>query len=119
MNKAIIQGRVGQEPTYQNNCCKFSVATTKSWTDKNGQKQEKTQWHNCVTFNKTSEFVSKYVEKGGRILVEGEIEYSEHDGKKYTSILVSNVEIIDWKKQQETQTQPQQTPTNDDDDLPF
>ena len=78
MNIALIQGRLGQDPELktagQSQVANFSVATSKKWTDKNGQKQEKTEWHKCQAWGKTGETIAKFFNKGDGITIQGEIQ---------------------------------------------
>lgn len=104
MNKAIICGRLGQDPELKyipsgTAVCNFSVATSKKWTDKSGHKQEKTQWHRIVIWGKLAELCNKYLQKGREVLLEGEIEtrnWEAKDGtKRYmTEIVASNVQFL-------------------------
>lgn len=104
MNKAIIYGRVGQDPELKytesgQGRTTFSVATTAVWKDKNtGEKQEKTTWHNVVVWGKRAEVIKEYVGKGDAILIEGEIEnrsYDKDDGTKgyISEIVLRNFEF--------------------------
>ena len=103
INKAVIMGYVGGEPTYHTmqssgtELCKFSVATSRRWRDKNsGKQKEDTSWHNIVVFNKyLVDICQKFVQKGTRIYIEGEIKtrtYEKDGEKKYiTEIIVPQV----------------------------
>jgi single-strand DNA-binding protein len=80
VNKAIILGRLGQNPeiSYTQSglaVCKFSIATSRK--QKNGQ--EVTQWHRCTAFDKAGELIAKYVSKGNMLYIEGEINYSQYE----------------------------------------
>ncbi len=80
INKAIILGRLGQNPeiSYTQSglaVCKFSIATSKK--QKNGQ--EVTQWHRCTAFDKAAELIARYVTKGNMLYIEGEINYSQYE----------------------------------------
>jgi single-strand DNA-binding protein len=97
-NKAILIGRVGINPELsvsQNGTgiCKFTVATTSGFGDK-----KRTDWHHVVCFGKLADSMSKYVQKGTVVNVDGTIQYSEYekDGQKrtYTSILANSINII-------------------------
>jgi len=93
MNKFLAIGRCGQDPEMKTmpdgtKLAKVSLATSKKFKDKAGQDQEKTQWHNLVFWGKRAEVIEKYIQKGKQLFVEGEIEYQEHEGKKYTQIVV-------------------------------
>lgn len=94
LNKAMLIGNVGQDPeirTIPNGArvAQFSVATSRRWNDKNGQQQEKTEWHRIVAWERLVEIIERYVKKGDRIYVEGEIEYRQYQDKdgvtKYTT----------------------------------
>ena len=94
MNKAIIVGRLGQNPEVKflpsgQAVSNFSVATNESWTDKEGVKQERVEWHRVVVWGKTAENCGKYLTKGRQVLVEGKIQTREWDDKagvkKYTT----------------------------------
>jgi len=110
MNKAIIVGRLGQDPelktTTGGSICNFSVATSESWTDKEGHKQERTEWHRVVTFGKLAEICVQYVSKGSQVLVDGKIQtrsWEDKDGQKRysTEIVASQVTFLDSKKPQD------------------
>lgn len=99
VNKAIILGRLGQNPeiSYTQSglaVCKFSLATSKK--QKNGQ--EVTQWHRCTAFDKAGELITKYVSKGNMLYIEGEITYSQYekDGvtKYSTDIIVREFNFV-------------------------
>ena len=61
----------------------MSVATSREWTDRSGQRQEKTEWHRVACWDKLAEVCERYLKKGDRVYIEGSIEYrqSEQDGK--------------------------------------
>lgn len=80
VNKAIILGRLGQNPEISYTpsglaVCKFSLATSRKMKDG----QEVTQWHRCTAFDKAGELISKYVNKGNMLYIEGEITYSQYE----------------------------------------
>jgi single-strand DNA-binding protein len=79
VNKAIIVGNLGADPEAiaSGDGCKFSVATTEKWTDNNGQKQERTEWHQIVCWGKTASNCMKYLAKGRQVYVEGSIQTRE------------------------------------------
>ena len=98
INKAIIMGRVGNDPEIRNEgkIANFTIATTESWKDRDGKKQEKTEWHRIVIFNEKmiEHVVSKYVKKGVLIYIEGKLQtrkYNDANGvEKYTTEIVMN-----------------------------
>src|SRR5215207_10494599 len=90
LNKVTLIGNLGNDPevrstTGGNRVATFSLATSRSWNDASGSKQEKTEWHRCVVWNtKTSQLadiVERYVKKGDKIYVEGRIEYRQWQDK--------------------------------------
>ena len=109
VNKVIILGRLGGDPEMKNMpsgkaVCNFSVATTESWNDKSGTKQEKTEWHRIVAWGKTAELCNQYLSKGRQAYFEGRLEtrtWEGKDGKKNytTEINISTVQFIGDKNQ--------------------
>ena len=99
VNKAIIVGHLGRDPTIRETkdgkkIASFSVATSKSWTDKaTGEKKSSTDWHNVVVFNDgLAKVVEQYLKKGAPVYIEGEMKtrkYKGNDGiEKYTTEVV-------------------------------
>jgi single-strand DNA-binding protein len=107
LNKVMILGRLGKDPEVKStqggvSVANFSIATSESWKDKNGQKQEKTEWHRCVAFGKTADLIAKYVHKGSQLYVEGKIQtrqWDDKDGnKRYTTeVVVNQMQFIGGK----------------------
>ena len=93
LNKAILIGNVGSDPEIRTvgtggKVANFSLATSRQWNDQSGTKQEKTEWHRCVVWNSgkgggsgLADVVERYVKKGEKIYVEGEIEYRQWQDK--------------------------------------
>jgi single-strand DNA-binding protein len=115
MNKVFIQGNLGQDPNVRHTSsgmtvANFSVATTETWTNKDNQKQQKTEWHRVVAFGKLAENIAQYVNKGSRVLVEGKITTRqwEKDGVNHqtTEIVASNVQFLDNRKSTSKQEAP-------------
>ena len=75
VNKVILLGNIGKDPevreTKAGNIVNLVMATSEKYTDKSGQKQENTEWHNLVVFGKLADVVAKYVKKGDKLYVEG------------------------------------------------
>ena len=104
VNKVILLGRLGQDPELKytpggSPVCNFSLATTESWTDKGGQKQEKTEWHRVVVWGKLAELCNQYLSKGRQAFLEGRLQTRSWDdkegNKRYTTeILASTVQFI-------------------------
>ncbi len=103
LNKALIIGNLTRDPELKSlpsgiQVCSFSVATNRTWTDKNGAKQENTDFHNVVVFGKQAENVGKYLKKGSSVLVEGRMQTRSWDAadgqKKYrTEIIADRVQF--------------------------
>ena len=106
LNKVTLIGNLGNDPevrstTGGNRVATFSLATSRTWNDASGSKQEKTEWHRCVVWNtKTSQLadiVERYVKKGDKLYVEGRIEYrqwQDKDGQTRYSTEINVRELI-------------------------
>jgi len=104
LNKVMILGRLGQDPELKYTpsgaaVCNFSLATTETWTDKSGQKQEKTEWHRIVVWGKLGELCNQYLSKGRQAFIEGALQTRSWEGKdgskRYTTeINAKNVQFI-------------------------
>lgn len=104
VNKVILVGRLGQNPEVRYTpsgaaVANFSVATNETWTDKNGQKQERTEWHRIVVWGKLAELCQQYLAKGRQCYVEGRLqtrEWTDKDGqKKYsTEVQAQTVQFL-------------------------
>jgi len=100
VNKVILVGNLGNDPevratTTGSRVATISIATSESWTDKNtGQKQEKTEWHRVVFFQRLAEIVEQYLTKGSQVYVEGRLQtrkWQDQNGQdKYTTEVVAN-----------------------------
>lgn len=96
VNKVILIGNVGRDPEIRYTqsgepIANFSLATSENWTDKSGQKQEKTQWHRVTVFGKTAQVVRDYVTKGKTLYIEGALEYGEYVNKDGNKVNTTNV----------------------------
>ena len=134
LNKVTLIGRLGQEPTirYMPNgeaVCNFSVATSETWNDRNGQRVERTEWHNITMYRKLAEIAGKYLTKGSQVYLEGKIQsrkYTDKNGAERTAydIIANEMKMLGGNNQA-TQEQPKQAqgnakPVEDiDDDVPF
>lgn len=121
MNKITIIGNVGQAPETKdinenNQVTRFSVATSERWKDNQGNKQERTQWHNCEAWNNLSKLVDKYVNKGDKIAIVGSMAYDQYDkdGVKMTAAKIKVSEVHFLTKKDESVSSSEQ-----DGDLPF
>ena len=97
INKVILVGNIGKDPEtrYMPNgkaVTNFSVATSESWKDANGDKQERTEWHNVVLFEKLAEIAAEYLHKGSQVYIEGSLrtrKWQDKEGKdRYTTEIV-------------------------------
>lgn len=84
VNKVILIGNAGQDPDVRrmpsgDAVANISLATSETWKDKQGQKQERTEWHRVVFFGKLAEIVEKYVRKGSKLYVEGKLRTRKYD----------------------------------------
>lgn len=86
LNKVILIGRLGRDPEvrYMPNgeaVCNFSVATSETWNDRNGQRVERTEWHNITMYRRLAEIAGQYLRKGSQIYLEGRIQSRKYQGK--------------------------------------
>ena len=107
VNKAILLGNIGRDPesrvtTSGKAVCNVSVATTKSWRDRESNEQrERTEWHRVVFFDRLAEIASEYLHKGSKVYIEGELQTNtwERDGQKHytTEIVAKEMQMLDSK----------------------
>ena len=109
VNKVILIGNLGKDPEMkfmQNGkaVANFSIATSESWKDKSsGEKKEKTEWHNIVTFEKLAEICGQYLKKGSTVYIEGKLQTRKWQDKsgvdRYTTeILANEMKMLGGKK---------------------
>lgn len=130
LNKVMLIGRLGQDPEVKDAgntpVANFSIATNENWTDKNGEKQERTEWHNIVAWDKLADLAGNYLHKGSNIYCEGKLQTrsweSQEGEKKYrTEVVINQLQFLDKKEdsntgaepQQYAREQPQRQPVND------
>lgn len=114
MNSVQLVGRLGKDPERKGDkVVTFTMATTEYYKG-----EEKTQWHTVKVFSGTADFAEKHFKKGDPIEVVGSIEYSEYEGKWYTSIKANNVGFV---PKVSGDTQPARVADDElfDDDIPF
>ncbi len=85
LNKAMVIGNLGSDPEVRSTSsgtrvATLSVATSRSWTGRDGQDQERTEWHRVVAWDKLAEICEQYLSKGDRVYIEGRIEYRQWEG---------------------------------------
>ena len=111
VNKVILVGRLGRDPELKYTpsgapVAKFSLATDESFKDKTGEKQEHTEWHNIVAWNKLAEICGEYLTKGKLVFIEGSIrsrQWQDQAGNKRTSyeIIANQMQMLGSKADSE------------------
>ena len=101
LNKVLLVGRLGKDPEIRfsgegNAIANFSIATNETWKNKEGNQQEKTDWHNIVVFGASAErYIQPYVKKGTLVSVEGKLQtrdWEDKDGnKRYTTEVIADL----------------------------
>jgi single-strand DNA-binding protein len=146
LNKVMLIGNVGAEPEVRTTgsgtrVAKVSIATNRTFNDRSGQRQEKTEWHRVTFFDRLAEIVEQYVHKGDRLYVEGRLEYSQTEdpqgGTRYwTDIIAQELVLLGqgggsgggadmgYAPARAPRRQPAPAPApspfdDEDDDLPF
>ncbi|GKS68955.1 single-strand binding protein [Nitrosomonas sp. PY1] len=128
VNKWIGIGNLGKDPEtrYMQNgdaVSNISIACSETWKDKNGEKQEKTEWVNVVFYKKLAEIVSQYLNKGSQIYVEGRLETRKWTDKngidRYTTQVIASEMRMLGSNQSNKQNNQASRVSNDDDDIPF
>ncbi len=136
LNKVILMGTLGKDPEVRTipsgkKVANFSIATNESYTDKGGQKVEKTEWHKIVIWDKLAEIVEKYLKTGSQVYLEGKIATRSWDddqgNKKYSTEIVAHTMQMLGGKGESSQKQevpshytpPQPIPPAEEDNLPF
>lgn len=142
VNKVILVGRLGKDPEVKSTpsgatVAKFSLATDEKFTDKSGERQERTEWHNVVAWNKLAEICGQYLRKGKLVYIEGSLRTDSWDDKesgqkKYrTEVIAQNMQMLDRKGDDEgsggssyagsrgSNAASATRVADDDDDVPF
>ncbi len=143
VNKVILVGRLGKDPetrymTSGEAVTNVTLATSENWKDKNGEKQEKTEWHNLVFYRRLAEVAGEYLKKGSQIYVEGKIQTRKWQDKetgkdRYTTeIIVNEMQMLGGKQGEQSEPAARPAPSEkpaaapkgnfdnfDDDQIPF
>lgn len=129
VNKALLLGNVGKDPEVRTTAsgqsvASFSLATSRRWKDRDGNKQEQTEWHNVVAWGKLADVVSKYVTKGSKLYIEGRIETQSWDdkasgAKKYKTQIVAEFLTMLGDGRKDGGSAPSTGSFPEDDDIPF
>lgn len=115
VNKVILVGRLGADPDVKQlssgkSVCQLSLATSESWMDRDGQKQEKTEWHRIVVWGKMADVCGRHLSKGRQIYAEGRLQtrsWEDQQGqKRYTTEIVANtVQFLGSNNSERSQNQ--------------
>jgi len=131
VNKVIVVGNLGNDPESRElpsggSVTNISVATSESWKDKQtGEKQERTEWHRIVFFNRLADISAEYLRKGSKVYIEGSLrtrKWQDNNGQdRYTTeIVASEMQMLD-SRNAEAAPAPVQQQINEvpEDDIPF
>jgi single-strand DNA-binding protein len=133
VNKVVLVGNLGRDPEarYMQNgepVCNFSLATNETWTDKSGQKQERTEWHKVEVFGKPAEVCRDYLAKGRQVYLEGQLRYddwTDRDGNKRNTTKIrvagpnSRVVLLGGRGDRQEEKPAHEPLPVSDDDVPF
>ena len=136
VNKVILVGNLGDDPEVKTTpsgvqVANFSLATSEAWTDKDGERQERAEWHRLVLWRKLAEIAGQYLNKGNKIYIEGKLQtrsWEDQSGqRRYTTeVVVDQLEMLGGARASESHTAPAPAPASSggggdtpDDDLPF
>jgi len=125
VNKVILLGNIGKDPevreTKSGNVANLVLATSERYTDKSGQKQENTEWHNLVVFGKLADVVAKYVKKGDKLYIEGSITTRKWEDKEGNTRYNTDIKVRDLTMLGggEKKAQPVAAGIDESMDLPF
>ena len=128
VNKVILLGNVGNDPKVRHldngkSVANFSIATSESYTDKQGQKVDNTQWHNIVLWSPLAEIAENYLKKGNQVYIEGKLttrSYQDKQGvtKYITEIVGRDLTLVGGKTAKQDEVPKDEAP-QEIDDLPF
>ena len=107
VNKVILVGHIGNKPEGRytptgTSTASFSLATNESWIDNEKEKQERTEWHNIVAWNKLADFATEYLQKGQLVYIEGKLQtrnYKDKDDVQHwkTEAISNIITPLEWK----------------------
>jgi len=107
LNKVMLIGRLGQDPEIRytqsgSAVANVNIATNDYWTDKQGGKQERTEWHSLVLWDKLADLAQSYLKKGSQVYVEGRLQtrdWEDQQGQKHykTEVVVTTMQFLDSK----------------------
>jgi single-strand DNA-binding protein len=119
VNKVIVLGNLGRDPELRYSpggsaVCSFSVATSRQWKDKtSGERQEETEWHRVVAYDRQAEIAGEYLKKGRPVYIEGRLKtrkWTDKDGvERYTTeIIVSDLKLLGGREEGDSAPQQRQ-----------
>jgi single-strand DNA-binding protein len=96
VNKVILIGNLGKDPELKYTpsgaaVTNFSIATSERWKDKDGNSQERTEWHNIVLWNRQAEIAKEYLSKGSPVYIEGRLQHRSYDDKEGVKRYITEV----------------------------
>ena len=107
VNKVILVGHIGNKPEGRYtpsgiSTASFSLATNESWIDSENEKQERTEWHNIIAWNKLADFATEYLQKGQLIYIEGRLQTRTYKDKeeiqrRITEVVSTAITPLEWK----------------------
>ena len=107
VNKVILVGHLGNKPEGRYtpsvvSTASFSIATNEAWINSESKKQERTEWHNIIAWNKLADFATEYLQKGQLVYIEGRIQTRSYKDKeniqrKITEIISTAITPLEWK----------------------
>ena len=107
VNKVILVGHIGNKPEGRytpsgTSTASFSLATNESWIDSENAKQERTEWHNIIVWNKLADFSTEYLQKGQLIYIEGRLQTRTYKDKediqrRVTEVVSTTITPLEWK----------------------
>ncbi len=138
LNKAILIGNLGRDPEVRYTpsgvaVANFTMATSETWTNKDGQKETRTEWHRIVAFARLAEICGEYLSKGKQVYIEGRIQTRDGEDqngvKRYTTEIVANQMLMLGSRDSGDMSRPESPPLPEfpgvpstgsgDDDIPF
>ena len=111
VNKVILVGHIGNKPEGRYtpsgiSTASFSLATNETWVDSENKRQDHTEWHNIIAWNKLADFTTEYLHKGQLVYIEGKMQTRKYNDKeniqkKVTEIVSSIITPLEWKSNKE------------------
>jgi single-strand DNA-binding protein len=130
VNKVILMGNLGRDPEVRfmpngDAVCNFSIATTDTWKDKAGERQEKTEWHNIVMYRRLAEIAGEYLKKGRPVYIEGRLQTRKWQTKEgqdrySTEIIADSMQMLGGRESSSPQenSNAEEKPKDDFDQSP-